>query len=193
MTGSKTARKSPARGRKSNATPSRPAPAGVAVQEKALEEFGAAMKLFQKRDYPRAREAFRALLEKYSGEQEMGDRASGLMAICDRQMHAEVVQPRNTEEECTQGVVLLNEGNVEEALEHFRKAAGDGGGARAWYLEACALAQAGRKDEAVLSLKKSVEADPSNRSRAANEKDFEVLHQLPEFQELMGESRGTGG
>jgi Flp pilus assembly protein TadD len=159
--------------------------------DKALEEFSAAMKLFQKRDYPRAREGFRGVIEKYPGEKEICDRASGLMAVCDRQVHTEVPQARNAEEDCTQGVVFLNEGNVEEALSHFRKAAENGGGARAWYLEACALAQAGRKDEAVSSLRKSVEADPGNRSRAANEKDFEGLREDPGFQDLMGGSRGT--
>lgn len=192
MTGSKTARRSSAKGRKTSTTTTRTA-AGVPVLEKALEEFGAAMKLFQKRDYARAKEGFRGVMDSYPDEKEICDRAAGLMAVCDRQIHTEVPQPGDAEEDCTQGVVHLNEGNVEEALNHFRRAAENGGGARAWYLEACALVQAGRKDEAVASLKRSVEADPSNRSRAANEKDFDALREMPGFQEMMGGHQESSG
>jgi tetratricopeptide (TPR) repeat protein len=150
------------------------------------------MKLFQKRDYARARELFRDLVERYPMEPELIDRARGLMAVCEKQMNTETAHPGGAEEHCTQGVIHLNAGEVEEALDLFRKAAGMGGGGQAWYLSACALAQTGRAEEALDALRKAVSADPSNRSRAANEKDFDSLREHPGYDGIVAGARSAG-
>lgn len=193
LTGSKTAQKAPSKGRKAAAARPRPRPVAGPAREKVLEEFAAAMKAFQKRDYARARDLFRSLVEKHPEEAEVVDRARGLLRVCEREMHTEVPRLKGADEHCTQGVIDLNRGNLEEALEHFRTATEDGGGGRAFYLLACALAQAGRSQEAVSALQRSVEADPANRPRAANERDFDALREDPAFQKILSGSRETSG
>lgn len=191
MTGSKTASKSLSKGRRTGLKRARFA-AGPA-REKALEEFATAMKAFQKRDYARARDLFRSVVEKHPEEAEVADRARGLMRVCEKEIHTELPRLKGAEEHCTQGVIHLNQGNLEEALESFQAATEDGGGGTAFYLLACALAQAGRIEEALGALKRSVDADPSNRARAANEKDFYPLRDDPSFKEILSGSRESAG
>ena len=150
------------------------------------------MKAFQKRDYPRARDHFRTVLDEDPADQTLTDRARGFLAICERQMHPGSARPRDAEERCTRGVVLLNEGDVAGALEHFLEATRDGGGGQAWYLAACAMVRSERHEEAVSALRRAIELDPSNRSRAANERDFLPLCDLPAFGEIMNLGGGSG-
>ncbi len=165
--------------------------AGVAPDHaRAVADYEAAMKLFARQDFARARDIFRSIPERYPLEAQLGDLARSRAAICERRAHHGAPRPNGPEDHCNLGVFLLNEGNDDSALEQFRKAAESGGGGQAWYLMACSLVRMGRSGEALDALKKAVELDPLNRARASNEEDFEPLRGEAFWISLIGASTG---
>lgn len=186
MTGSKEVRKAPARARKAPALSRRSATAaGNSDYIKALEDFEAGVKSFLAKDFARAQDLFTAFPRKYPSQLELGDAARARAAICERQLHPEVPDLRSPKEWCDQGVLLLNEQSYEEALGLFDKALQNGAGDRAHYLRACALSRIGRGDEALTALGQAIALDPANRSRAANDDDFEALRSRPEWSAIL--------
>lgn len=184
MNGSRNSAK--AEGRSRRGSQARKEPAGSPDHARAVADFEAAMKLFARKDFARARELFRAIPEKYAGDLEIVDMARSREAICERQVHTSAPTPASPDEHCNQGVFLLNDGNVEAALEHFQRAAEGGGGGQAAYLMACALARSGKPSEAVEALRRAIETDPVNRARATHEPDFEALRQDGSLDALLG-------
>jgi len=165
--------------------------AGVAPDHaRAVADFEAAVKLFAKQDFARARDLFRAIPERYPGELEIGDLSRSREAICERRAHPEAPRLTSPEDYCNRGVFLLNEGNHDGALEHFRQAVEGGGSGQAWYLMACTLVRCDRLSEAMEALGKAIQREPSNRARASNEPDFEGLREEAAWDSLIGGQRG---
>jgi tetratricopeptide (TPR) repeat protein len=164
--------------------------AGTADHLRAVADFEAAMKLFARKEFARARELFRAIPEKYAAELEIVALARSREAMCERRVRADAPLPSSPEEQCDRGVLLLNEGDVEAALDQFRRAAQGGGGGKAQYLMACALSRSGRPDEALEALRRAIDTDPFNRARASNEPDFEALRLDGSLDAILG---GPGG
>ncbi len=157
---------------------------------RAVADFEAAVKLFARQDFARARDLFRAIPERYPGELEIGDLSRSREAICERRAHPAAPRLSSPEDYCNQGVFLLNERDHDGALEHFRKAVEGGGSGQAWYLMACTLSRCERPREALEALGKAIQKEPSNRARAANEADFEGLRGEAAWDSLIGGRRG---
>ncbi len=190
LKGSKVARKPGARGKKSE--PRKRAPAArPPAQEKAIEEFAAALKLFHRRDLARARDHFRQVLATYPQEKEIGDRATTYLRVCERGLQPQSPRLKDADDFYYQGVVLLNQRNIEEAIRMFERAlASDPASEKALYASAAALALSGRRAECLSMLSRAIEAGSSNRVRAANESDFDSMRDDPEFRRLV---HGDGG
>lgn len=187
MKESKAARKAPVRSRKvepprKKAQP-QPRPPD---QEKAIEEFAAGVRLYQKGDLGRAKEQFKSLLEKYPQQREIGDRARTYIQVCDRALQAAAPRLKDLDDYYYHGVVLLNQQNLEEAVRVFEKALTiDQGSEKVLYALAAAMARSGRSEAAVDTLRRSVAANPSNRVMAAGDADFESLREHPDFRALI--------
>jgi len=187
----KTARKGPVRAKKPEPPKKKvplPRPPG---QEKAIEEFAAAIKLFQKRELARARAAFQEVLANYPGETEIADRVRTYVQICDRTLHPSAPRLKDPDDFYHQGVVLMNQQNLEEASRMFERALSqDPGSEKCLYAQATVFALSGRRDEALEILRRAIAANHANRPRAANDSDFEPLRDDAEFQALVRTEQG---
>ena len=199
MKESKTTRKSLAKARKpepaKKKTPLAPRPPVAKkappaprppVEEKALEEFAAALRLFQKGELAKARDQFKSILGKFPQQRELCDRARTYVQICERAVQPPSPCLKDLDDFYHQGVFFLNQRNAEEACRMFEKAlAIDPASEKVHYALAAAHALAGRADSAIESLRKAIAASASNRMMAATDPDFESLRDHPGFLALV--------
>jgi tetratricopeptide (TPR) repeat protein len=192
---SKAARKRTTRSGKPGPARKRARPAGPKALEKILEEFTAAVKVFHKGDFAKARAQFSAFVEKHPGEAEIRDRVLSYLAICERNLAPRDPRLRDADDFYNHGVFLLNNGEYEEAARALEKALSlDAGNEKALYAMACVHARSGRKGEALETLREAIRANPANRILAASDTDFAEIGQDPEFAELVrSRSRGDAG
>jgi predicted Zn-dependent protease len=189
---SKVARKGSARAKKPEPPRKKaPPPPRPPDEEKAIEEFAAAVKLFHKRDLQRAREQFKALMEKYPLLKELGDRARTYIQVCDRSAQSPTPRLKDANDYYYQGVILMNRSSVEEASRMFEKAlALEPGNEKVLYGQAACLALSGRPGESIDLLRRAIAGNASNRALAANDPDFESLRDDSEFRSII---YGRGG
>src|SRR5262249_53577993 len=146
----------------------------------------AAMKVFQRRDLARAREMLKEIVQNYPGESEILDRVHTYLQICERGLHPPVPRLKDPDDFYNQGVVLMNQHNLEEAGRMFERAlAADPNNEKILYSHAAAHALAGRREESLQFLRRAIAASHANRARAANDGDFESLRDDPDFQEIV--------
>jgi tetratricopeptide (TPR) repeat protein len=190
---SRVARKGAAHPRKQEPPRKKPPTPRPPGQEKAIEEFAAAFKVFQKRDLAKARDLFKELLEKFPRESEILDRVHTYLQICERGLHPVVPRLKDADDFYYQGVFLMNQQNLDEALGMFERAlAADPANEKILYSHAAALLLAGRRGESLDSLRRATSASHANRARAANDVDFESFREDPEFQDIVRGERGAG-
>jgi len=161
-------------------------------QEKAIEEFATAMKVFQKRDLAKAKDLFKEIIGNFPGESEILDSARTYMQICERGLHPQLPRLRDADDFYNHGVVLMNQGGLEEASRMFERAlAAEPASEKILYTQAAAFALSGRREESLATLKRAISASHSNRARAANDTDFDFLREDPEFHSLVRGERGA--
>jgi len=186
---SKVARKSPGKGGKTEPLKKRPASAPAA--EKVVAAFTAAVKTFQKSDFPKSAELFKEILKLYPEEREICDRARDYLAASERQINEQTPRLRDAEDHYNWGVILLNRGDTEEAARTFEKALElEPANEKARYALACAHARAGRANEALDALRQAIRENRGNRVLARNDADLESLRSHPVFHDLL---KGPGG
>ncbi|MFN2385372.1 MAG: tetratricopeptide repeat protein [Thermoanaerobaculia bacterium] len=153
--------------------------------EAARKDYDRGVTALQKKKLEEAERHFLDLVQKYPDEKELGDRARVYLAVCERQKRA--AQPSLTEPEdfYYAAVYEKNRGNVDEAIEHLKRAAKKNGGGKVDFLLACCYAQQGALDSAVEHLRKAIEEDQRNRVLARNDRDFDGVRATPQFQELL--------
>ncbi len=183
---SKAARKSPAKGRKAGSARKKSPTAPAPEAEKAVDDFSAALKVFQKGDLARAMSLLKTVLQKYPEERELADRARTYLAVCERKLQPQSPRLREAEDYYNHGIFLLNEGELEEASRMFEKVLSlDPGSERALYAQACVHARSGEREKALEALRRAIEANPSNRVLASSDGDFEPLRDDAEFSALL--------
>jgi tetratricopeptide (TPR) repeat protein len=189
---SKVARKGAARAKKPEPPRKKipvPRPPG---QEKAIEEFASAMKLFQKRELAKAKDLFKGIIDAFPNESEIVDSARTYMQICERGLHPQLPRLKDADDYYNHGVVLMNQGGLEEASRMFERAlAAEPGSEKILYTQAAAFALSGRREESLAVLRRAIAASHANRARAANDADFDFLREDPEFQSLVRGDRGA--
>jgi len=116
---------------------------------------------FSEKDYPAAEKSYRALTERLSG---------------------------NRDAWRSLGIVLKNEGRHAEAADALVKGIDPASGhmvARGWYEAAAEYALAGRHDDAVAALRKSLDAGYPDRARVTTDPDLASVATDPRVQELL--------
>jgi tetratricopeptide (TPR) repeat protein len=150
--------------------------------DKAVEEFGQALELFNRGEFERAGEAFCRIAESNPDEPLLADRARTYGRICERRAAPPPAEPATAEERYYRAVVLANGNRCDEALELLDEALReDPGSARYLYARASAFALKGSVDAAVRDLRQAIAVDPQIRFQATNDPDFESIREEPAF------------
>jgi tetratricopeptide (TPR) repeat protein len=159
---------------------SRSTAAALALLEKGI-------KLIYQKDFKKARQELRSLLESYPGESEILARARSYIQICEREEAAHRKPNISNDQLYALGVLDHNRGNYEGAVSYFRQSLESHPKADyIYYSLAASLALKGDAAEAIRNLKNAIELNEDNRIYAKNDDDFVTLHTLREFAELVG-------
>lgn len=153
--------------------------------ENARKDYDRGVAALQKKKIEEAERHFADLIQKYPEERELVDRARVYLAVCERQRRPGRAALNEPEDFYYAAVYEKNRGNVNEAIEHLKRAAKKNGGGKVDFLLACCYAQQGAPDSALEHLKKAIEEDQRNRFLARHDRDFDTVRDSPEFQELL--------
>jgi len=141
----------------------------VALYERGLDQL-------QHHEYQSAAEIFERVLQQYSEEKELQERAQLYLNICRRQSTPREATPRTVEERLYASTLAINGGRYDEAISHLRLVRDeDPDNDHALYMLAVAHAQRGEPAEAVAHLERAIAINPENRGLARNDPDLEPL------------------
>lgn len=147
----------------------------VALYERGLEQL-------QNHDYQRAAETFERVLQQYSEEKELQERAQLYLNICRRQAAPREATPQSIDERLYASTLAINGGRYDEAISHLRLVRDeDPDNDHALYMLAVAHAQRGEPAEAVAHLERAIAMNPENRALARNDPDLEPLREDEAF------------
>jgi tetratricopeptide (TPR) repeat protein len=153
--------------------------------ENARREYDRGVAALQRRKLDEAERHFVELIQKYAEEKELVDRARVYLAVCERQKAAAGASLSEPEDFYYAAVFEKNRGNVNEAIEHLKRAARKNGGGKVDFLLACCYAQRGESGSALEHLRRAIDEDQRNRILARHDRDFDAVRDTPEFQELL--------
>jgi tetratricopeptide (TPR) repeat protein len=153
---------------------------------KAMKRLEVGMKGLLQGQYAKAAKEFEALLKSPPPDIALTARARQYLETCKAHLERKAAAPKTTEDLYLHGVVRMNEGDLDAALEAFtaasKKAPADD---RLPYGQAAVYAQAGSVDDAIEALQRAVDINEANRIFAKNDPDFIPLRVNKEFQEIV--------
>lgn len=152
--------------------------------EQHLKHYEAGLRLMQEGKYDKARAEF----EKISPDSppEIRDRAALHMAACDRQSQRVELAFVTIEERYDFAVLLLNDGNYEDAREHLEAILSQKEDADfAHYGIAVLDSVTGQAEECLQHLSRAIDLNPLNRLQARRDTDFTDMADDPRFTELL--------
>jgi tetratricopeptide (TPR) repeat protein len=153
----------------------------------ALHMLEKAIKLIYQKDFRRARQELKALLESHAGETEIAARTRTYIQICDREGAAQKRPSVSHDQFYNLGVLEHNRGNFDAAMAYFERTLEKHRDAdHVYYSLAASAAMSGRQDAALSYLRRSIELNDQNRVYAKNDTDFSMLHDNRDFAELVG-------
>jgi tetratricopeptide (TPR) repeat protein len=163
--------------------------AGNAVPDDAnrkatLALYESAMKLMQGGKYDKAHAAFSAMLA--TAPQDLADRIRMYIAACVAQIEKGTAKFESQEERYDYAVSLLNQGNYEDARQHFQEIlAEDRSADYALYGLALLASMTGDTQECIDKLREAIHLNDQNRLQARSDSDFESVAEDPRFTELL--------
>jgi tetratricopeptide (TPR) repeat protein len=108
------------------------------------------------------------------------------MTAIERRGRSAEFNPESADDFYLLGVLLLNDGNPDQALDALGKALDRApGDDRVIYCQAAALAQSGEIENAISTLRVAVDTNDSNRIYATNDPDFVSLRVHEDFRDLV--------
>ena len=162
------------------------APVGPSSHEQAVEAFERGFQALQQRQYGKAAELLGAVVNDFSDEKELQERARVYLAICERQAAREP-KPRSFEDRLHAATVIVNRGAFDEALTQLRKLENDEpSNDYVHYLLTVVHAAVGNAEQALAHLRKAIELAPENQLRAMQDPDLDPLRQDAAFVALTG-------
>lgn len=136
----------------------------------------------QRREFEVAAEHFRQVIQRYPEERELLERAHLFLRVSERQTARPAAPPPETDHVYA-ATVALNAGDHATALTYLQRALSvNDEDDHAHYIMAVALTAAGRRNEAIDHLRRSIARNPGNRTQARQDPDLDALRRHPQFQ-----------
>ncbi len=153
---------------------------------KALKRVEAGMKSLLQGQYAKAAKEFEAILKASPPDMGITDRAKQYLETCKAHLERKPPAPKTAEDLYLHGVIQMNDGDLEGALEAFNAAAAKvPKDDRFAYGQAAVHAQAGEVEASLEALQRAVEINEANRVFAKNDSDFTPLRVHKEFQDIV--------
>ncbi len=163
-----------------------PTSAGDRRYRQAVDLFEKAVKAFGRKDFDRAQAHLESLIASHGDQADLAERARSYLAMCQRATSRKPARPKTFEEMLNYGVVLHNRGEFDQAVKYLRLAvAKHPRNEHALYCLAASQARAGEAEDALKALRSAITANPTSRSQARQDPDFERLRGEAEFQALV--------
>jgi tetratricopeptide (TPR) repeat protein len=167
--------------------PLHPEPSRRHVSSAVLRAFEHAVKVFNRRQYPEAKQLFENLQNRFPNEVEIIARVQTYLQVCKQKLSRSPLTPRDADELYDRGVFALNIGDFPQARTFFEKALRlRPDEPHLLYSLAATHAQTGSHDQALDFLKRSIQIQPRFRSQALNDMDFSMLRENKRFLEMLG-------
>jgi tetratricopeptide (TPR) repeat protein len=136
----------------------------------------------QRHDFQIAAEQFRQVIQRYPEERELLERANLFLRVCERETTRQPA-PTPTTDHMYAATVALNAGDHLTAMTHLQRALNaNAEDDHAHYIMAVALTAAGRRNDAIDHLRRSIALNGSNRTQARQDPDLDGLRRHPDFQ-----------
>lgn len=150
----------------------------------AFQHYQAAVQLLQQAKFDRALAAFEKLIP--DAPIEIKERCRIYIATCKRQLEKPSLTFATPEEHYDFAVAQLNNGNYEEAREHFQKILSQVADADyVFYGLALLNAITGQSQDCLTNLARAIELNPKSRLQARVDNDFQSMVDDPRFTELL--------
>ena len=152
----------------------------------AVKRLEAGMKSLLQGQYAKAAKEFEAILKTPPPDMGMTARARQYLESCKAHLERKPSAPKTTEDLYLHGVMRMNEGDLDGALEAFTSATEKSPkDDRLAYGQAAVHAQGGEVEAAIEALQRAVEINDANRVFAKNDSDFTPLRVHREFQDIV--------
>ncbi len=160
------------------------APPTAPHYEQYLKHYEAGLRFMQDAKFDKARAEFEKLPPEAPAE--LRDRTALHIAACDRQTRHVERTFTTVEERYDFAVLLLNDGDYEDAREHLEIILGEDGDADfAHYGMAVLDSVTGQSEECLQHLSRAIELNALNRIQARRDTDFTDMADDPRFTELL--------
>lgn len=153
-------------------------------EQQHLKHYEAGLRLLQEGKYDKARAEFEKLPPNIPAP--IRDRVTMHLAACERQAKREQLKFTTLEERYDFAVLLLNDGNYEDAREHLELILAEKEDADyAHYGVAVLDSVTGQAEECLQHLSRAIDLNPQNRLQARRDTDFTDMADDPRFTELL--------
>jgi tetratricopeptide (TPR) repeat protein len=155
-----------------------------ANRKATLALYESALKLMQSGKYDKAHSAFTQMLN--SAPQDLADRIRMYIAACMAQIEKGSTKFETQEERYDYAISLLNQGNYEDARQHFQEILAKNQSADyAFYGLALLASMTGDTQDCIDKLREAIRLNDQNRLQARSDSDFESVAGDPRFTELL--------
>jgi tetratricopeptide (TPR) repeat protein len=155
-----------------------------AQRKVTLALYESALKLMQSGKYEKAHSAFTQMLATAPGD--LADRIRMYIAACVAQIDKGSTKFESHEERYDFAISLLNQGQYEDAREHFKQILKENDSADyAFYGLALLASMTGDTQECIDHLTDAIRLNGQNRFQARSDSDFEAVADDPRFTELL--------
>lgn len=156
-----------------------------------LKKFDMVMKALYSSDFKRALKLLTEIKSSDVNRPELIEKAHRLQILCERKLDKSdgKISSDSPEVIYNHGVFCHNNGDFEDALDHFKNSLKLAGEKLDYIYYAMAATQAaqGQNDEALGSLKEAIDLNETYRIHAVNDPDFSNLAEDENFRILVGE------
>ena len=152
------------------------------IYEKILSAYGQAMKAFRKGDCAKAKELFKAFIEKHESEKEIVDRVRIYLALCENREKKETISLKTFEDHYEYAVYKQNQGDYAQTIELLEKAKKmNPKEGKIDYFMALTYCLMEEKEKCLENLKDAIHKDKFFGVLAQNESGFEPLWEDKKF------------
>jgi len=156
----------------------------AAARKQTLSLYESALKLMQAGKYEKAHVAFSQMLS--SAPHDLADRIRMYISACVAQISKGTTNFETHEERYDYAISLLNQGNYEDAREHFQAILlKDKTADYAFYGLALLASMTGDTSACIEQLTEAIRLNTQNRFQARSDSDFDAVADDPRFTELL--------